>query len=349
MDVQLKQSDTGVRNQTVDSLRGFAMLMVILGHTLTGITSDSQESLLFNIIWSLQMPMFILISGYVTQYSRPIKGFPSYINFLKKRTFSYLVPWVVWTIFVRGILLGQNNFLNLGWMIYHMDSGYWFLVTIWTISTMWGTAQFIGATFKGITDDSWKYLAIVTIIYGGLACCLALLGLIIGLSFLCIKLTLYYIPFYYLGALYGWYRKSVPTANQQATCVNLVVAGATCIYVYLITRFNLYTIADNIPGISIRIMASVAGCIVISSLGYRFFARNERLAYVGIHSLEIYVIHSLFTSLIKIQPLPVFSSVTGMLIVLGNYVLTVALTVGVTVLLNENKYLKMALFGVFSK
>ncbi|MCD7771860.1 MAG: acyltransferase family protein [Oscillospiraceae bacterium] len=59
-----------VRNKNVDILRGIAMLMVILGHTMTGYTENSQDTLLFNIIWTLQMPLFILISGYVTKYSR---------------------------------------------------------------------------------------------------------------------------------------------------------------------------------------------------------------------------------------------------------------------------------------
>ena len=60
------------RNQFVDIMRGIAMLLVVLGHTMTGCTANSQSSFLFNIIWSLQMPLFILISGYVTKYSRPI-------------------------------------------------------------------------------------------------------------------------------------------------------------------------------------------------------------------------------------------------------------------------------------
>ena len=66
------QAKTENRNQFVDIMRGIAMLLVVLGHTMTGCTADSQKSFLFNIIWSLQMPLFILISGYVTKYSRPI-------------------------------------------------------------------------------------------------------------------------------------------------------------------------------------------------------------------------------------------------------------------------------------
>ena len=57
------------RNQFVDIMRGIAMLLVVLGHTMTGCTTGAEKSFLFNIVWSLQMPLFILISGYVTRYT----------------------------------------------------------------------------------------------------------------------------------------------------------------------------------------------------------------------------------------------------------------------------------------
>lgn len=85
------------RNQTVDILRGVAMLMVVLGHTMTGCTIDSQDSFLFNIVWLLQMPLFILISGYVTRYSKPITTGKACLKFIQKRTLACLLPWVVWT------------------------------------------------------------------------------------------------------------------------------------------------------------------------------------------------------------------------------------------------------------
>lgn len=42
------------RNSHVDIIRGIAILLVVLGHTMTGSTLNSQDSFLFNIVWSLQ-------------------------------------------------------------------------------------------------------------------------------------------------------------------------------------------------------------------------------------------------------------------------------------------------------
>lgn len=78
------------RNQFVDIMRGIAMLLVVLGHTITGCTIGSHQTFLSNLIWSLQMPLFILISGYVTKYSYEIKDISSLWLYIKRRTIAYV-------------------------------------------------------------------------------------------------------------------------------------------------------------------------------------------------------------------------------------------------------------------
>lgn len=95
------QAKTENRNQFVDIMRGIAMLLVVLGHTMTGCTVDSQKSFLFNIIWSLQMPLFILISGFVTKYSRQISDGKGLWKYVKRRTVAYMLPWAVWSFLVK--------------------------------------------------------------------------------------------------------------------------------------------------------------------------------------------------------------------------------------------------------
>ena len=62
------------RNQSVDILRGIAMLFVVLQHTISVCTVNFEDTFLYNMIWSLQMPLFFIISGYVTRYSRNSAG-----------------------------------------------------------------------------------------------------------------------------------------------------------------------------------------------------------------------------------------------------------------------------------
>ena len=63
------------RNATVDYIRGIAILLVIIGHTVSnnGI-ADYSGSGLYRVVFALQMPLFMLVSGYVTVYSKPIES-----------------------------------------------------------------------------------------------------------------------------------------------------------------------------------------------------------------------------------------------------------------------------------
>lgn len=193
------------RNSFIDVMRGVAMLLVVLGHTMTGSTVGAQKSFLFNVIWSLQMPLFILISGYVTKYSRGCQDGQSLWRYMKRRTIAYLLPWVVWTFLVRGIIFGQHRFLDLGWIVYNLDSGYWFLITIWTISIFFGLSEFFS---KKLVNKRVKIL-FTSIGFGFFGMVLALAGWKFGLNFMGIKLTLYYMAFYLLGFLWGKYNDAI--------------------------------------------------------------------------------------------------------------------------------------------
>ena len=252
------------RNQFVDIMRGIAMLLVVLGHTMTGCTVDSQKSFLFNIIWSLQMPLFILISGYVTKYSRPISDSKGLWKYVKRRTVAYMLPWAVWSFVVRGIIFGQDGFLNVRSLLWSMDSGYWFLATIWTISMIFGIASFIAERLS--KENVLKKQAVLLACYLAGMVLLIGIGLLLGLSFFAIKLTLYYMPFYYVGFLYGQFDDKIMESENGKKIVDCVVAVCFVIWLYVILRYSLYEMLDSGFAIILRAATSLAGCIAVCGL-----------------------------------------------------------------------------------
>ena len=71
------------RNALVDVIRGLAILIVILGHTISYNNIEGYEnSIIFKVIWSLQMPLFMVISGYITKYSRSPNSSKSLIMYI---------------------------------------------------------------------------------------------------------------------------------------------------------------------------------------------------------------------------------------------------------------------------
>lgn len=265
------------RNSYVDIMRGIAILLVILGHTMTGCTKNSQNSFLFNVVWSLQMPLFILISGYVTRYSKKILNWSMFWLYVKRRTVAYLLPWVVWTFGVRGVLFGKVENFNLLNVFWNMDSGYWFLVTIWTICLIYGFTSFMAnkrIAHKTPRSGTFKEIVYTGVFYAIGMVILVLVGLVLGFSFFCIKLTLYYMPFYYAGYVYGKFQNQINENENGKWLTQIVIAVSLFVWLAIILRINLYAISDSGINILVRAFASLAGCIAICGLCSGLFKEN---------------------------------------------------------------------------
>lgn len=335
------------RNNSVDILRGIAMLLVVLGHTLTGITLNSEDSFLFNIIWSLQMPMFMLISGYVTKYSKSPQNISILIGYIEKKTMAYLIPWAVWTIFIRGIIFQSEGLLQPRYLLWHMDSGYWFLFSIWMISIILGVSEYL--TFKIVNDEREILFILVTVGFyiAGMGV-LVIVGILFGFSFLCIKLTLYYMPFYFIGYMFGKIKKIFQYNNIGKKMIIIFPPIALAVWLIILTRINLYELSDSGMSIIIRMLASVSGCIAVASLCKKISETTiigKNLMWCGTHSLEIYLTHYLFLDLLKFESKLEVSYAPGISLVLVNFLLTITICFCVINLLSSNPILNTVLFG----
>ncbi len=343
-------SNVKERNQYVDFLRGFAILMVVMGHTMTGSTLQSEDSFLFNVIWSLQMPLFFLISGYVTRYSRKIRSGNQLLSLIKRRSEAYLLPWLVWTVLVKGFVFESGFFTNAFYLFWHMDTGYWFLFSIWTINVLHAISQYVAAKIIKSQEDlrgRIKFAVAEGAAYVGSMCLLLVIGLAAGLGFLCIKLTLYYMPFYFAGCLFGAFQEDLKCIHNSESWKDGAVAVCAVVWLIILTRVNLY----RSSGVEVlfRVTASLTGCVAMVGLLQRSCERKGKwfraFHWCGIHSLEIYLAHYLMLNLLKPQQIPVFNSMVGMWSVFANYAFTLLLVCTSVWLLNQNRYLRFFLFG----
>lgn len=90
------------RNQLIDSLRGFSMIVIIFTHATAYFPSDKFVSALWN--WSnFAVPIFIFCSAYLflsKSSEKPIQFFP----YLKKRLQRLLVPYYIFLPFFFFVL-----------------------------------------------------------------------------------------------------------------------------------------------------------------------------------------------------------------------------------------------------
>lgn len=136
------------RNESIDILRGLAALMVVFFHTLQRFPHAS-DNLLFHLCFSVQIPLFILISGYTTSFSQPITNLASLWKHLKKRLLVLLLPWAVWSLISYWLFhsgIGISEYAKA--TAYHMESAYWFLFTLWVIDIIHGFASLLSNRIK---------------------------------------------------------------------------------------------------------------------------------------------------------------------------------------------------------
>ena len=78
------------RNNTLDLLRGLAILIVVIGHAIQVNLSEGRNCFIWsNLILSFQMPLMFFISGYATGFSFPSSN-PK--RFIKKKVVRLLIP-----------------------------------------------------------------------------------------------------------------------------------------------------------------------------------------------------------------------------------------------------------------
>lgn len=332
------------------------MLLVILGHTISGSTTNYEESFLYSVIWTLQMPMFFIVSGYVSHYSIAHfsnGGKNSLLQFLKKRTLAYLLPWIVWTLAIRGLILEENSFFKIRFLLWHMDSGYWFLVSLWTIVTIFGFAIYLSNYFQ----PKSLYVHISTVI---LFCILGMTGLAaigyaVGFSFLCIKLTLFYFPFFLAGYIFGQIQNKLTTHIGNWT--NWLGISSLAIWITIMIRYNFYKDDMTFGLIVLRYVSSLLGSLAVIVIVNQYVKRYMGISdfkikgtllrilnWIGIHSLAVYIVHYFSLNMIRLSMPPDYYEGWAIPIIALNYTICILVTVFLIKVIQLNPVLNKILF-----
>lgn len=112
------------RLEYIDSLKGFAILLVVMGHVIpwsfesfdTALQMSPTPILLWQIIYSFHMPLFIFISGFLFGMSH-FTTIKDYIIKMWKKTKMLIIPWLVCGILVQMWRGGR-------------ELTYWYLLTL---------------------------------------------------------------------------------------------------------------------------------------------------------------------------------------------------------------------------
>lgn len=84
---------TKIREKWIDVTRGFAVYLVVLGHSIQYATSQNYDfngNLVFQLIYGFHMLLFMIVSGYLFWYS--LNRYDLVHGFLSKLK-GIMIPW----------------------------------------------------------------------------------------------------------------------------------------------------------------------------------------------------------------------------------------------------------------
>jgi fucose 4-O-acetylase-like acetyltransferase len=115
-------TEASARNQKADVIKGIAILLVVLGHAIEANDGAFDKNILFRLIYSFHMPLFMVVSGWFARPEEPAR--------LKRDAVRLLVPTATWYM-VQFFVSGQYAVMSLGAYILMWikapDNGLWFL------------------------------------------------------------------------------------------------------------------------------------------------------------------------------------------------------------------------------
>lgn len=280
-----------------DSIKGWLILLVILGHAIQStLGKDCDSNHLWNLIYSFHMPAFVAISGWLSFKRRDkIEGveysFHKYILGLKRRSLQLLVPFFAWSVIVY-IKRGLYTFDKLMDIIVYPDSYFWFLWVLFWICAIFNLIQLIASKFR--INEMWFILTTCFALF----LVMALLEFrLYGFQFLA-----YYFLFYTLGYCLHKY-----DGSKLMQCINrnACILAFSILWAFLAWGWSMHALPSWMPVIphipssllqyAYRGVTAVLAVVVIIRISPLVLRKengvNRFVLPLGIVSLGLYVVH----------------------------------------------------------
>lgn len=338
------------RNRSVDFIKGIAIILVVLGHSIQYGSGNEYiskqlfyDNLIFRFIYSFHMPLFMTVSGWLFFYTRERYLF---VTNLVNRFSLFILPIFSWALISALIALkgtklnGVSNFIG----VYVVQcKNLWFLLAVFCCSIM------ILLIEKYVSGNIYAYIAI-------------LLFMLITPDYLYSYLFKYMYPFFLLGFLvnknYAKHRRKIVALLES----KILLLASMLLFMLLLYFYNndfyIYTtqfsICTNTPFYQLyidiyRTLIGIIGTGVVTIVGLKICAKYDNwlvkaIIYLGKKTLSIYIISTILFSILAdmtgyLQRPEYIFTVLETVIILG-------MCVGLEWLLNKNRIVYGVLFGV---
>lgn len=279
------------RDLSIDYIRGLAIFLVVVGHFIQGnsdffLESGSNSKSLFEIIYSFHMPLFFILSGYVSALKKEkICNLYLLFTYVKKKAVLLLLPKFAWVCLFTPIMNHKKVSIQTLFYDFIDLKQFWFLNTLFIIFVGYALYRYVSSKKNsGVANVVGALLALLVI---------ELISLVMGernFNTSTIVSILLYPSFFIIGYIFKLF-SVVEMLKKNNWLLALVFASMVfgmenyefpgcsfinCLYKYL-ASVGFFIVAKECFQ-SIQIPCAVSKCLL----------------YCSKHSLGIYCVHMFF-------------------------------------------------------
>lgn len=289
------------RLATIDLLKLFASVLVILSHSMMKYIDNGTSNPLFNFIWLTQMPLFMFASGFVNIKKENYSSIRKYLAKELKNALILLIPCLTFLL-ITSVIQEKSIVLSFRDFFFDPQSNLWFLWALFVIRLIFDFGLFLSNFVKGffsillpvLITCSLSFLIMATMFIPNNS---------FNYSILAIKLISYYIPFYCLGYLTHLLILSKFFDKKIVRIISYVfISFCLCILVFECLYFkSIHSFDDfNIFYLIIRVLGSVSSIFVLLFL-FDLIVKNRLISKIstfGAYSLQTYYLHIVYLKIL---------------------------------------------------
>lgn len=301
----------------VDSMRGFSMLIVVLGHVLLSMGLGGYDSVLSSLLLTFRMPLFFFVSGFFSYRAISWWNKSRLSDILKRKIQAQIISTIAFLSVFQIVIGGGIVWPESGF------GGYWFTIVLFQMYVLYLCVTGVSNIIK--RDISLPLMAIFSI--AGVAILVLMRGDSWLWNFLCWENLTKYLQFFTLGLIISKYRnKFFNTLTKNWFSTLMIVGWIICMLLWYNDSFHnrfplVYSLVHDI---AVRYFALMTVVIMFHRNAQYFSseARSARtLRYIGQRTLDIYMIH--YFLIPSLGFLTIFLSTGNML--------TIQLAIGITI------------------
>lgn len=337
------------RVQYIDAMRGFTMLLVVLGHLVNGV---SVELYPFNFLYLtrlFRMPLFFTISGFFSYKLYNWNG-QEYVSLLLKKSRVQLIP----TIFFFGLYL--LLFLqSVDPLFTGVKSGFWFTLVLFAFFVFYYTLSFIAQKIG--VKSNWAsviLIALAILLYVFKSNIKLLVGdmvyNLLSLSNFCT-----YFQFFVYGVLLKKYKSQVEVMLNNRYFSALLVLFSLGLYFLSDITFKFHL------GLRFVFEMRVLEGYFLTLLVIQFFRKyhdsfeknmllGRFLQYLGTRTLDVYLLHFFVILALRTKEINAYfaaypSPIIHFVVLLLLSVVVVTFCLIISNIIRTSDFLKYYLFG----